>query len=655
MEHRTDIDGLRAIAVLLVIVFHFFPSAAPGGFIGVDVFFVISGYLITGILVKSLEEGALSIRGFYGRRIIRLLPALLTMLVTIIAMGWFVLLAKEFIDLGEQVIAAGVFSSNIFLIFQTNYFNLDAQTKPLLHLWSLGAEEQFYIFYPILLLMLFKARVKMGISLALMAFAGFALSLSIASSDEVQAFYSPVSRMWELLVGALVYVFHHRVPSLQPSLLLRASRTFLFVAGLGSIALGVYLIRPGHPYPSWQTLLPTIGTAAIILVRKPSRLHVALLSNSLSTYLGRISYPLYLWHWPFISVATILSAGEPSLLVRLVIVSITLGLSIGTYHFIECPIRASQRQRFWVTGLLAGLAGVTVLGTSIVLSDGFPERRAALSLPTEGKMPVYAQSCSALTGVQYKDDWCHPYEPEQASRILLLGDSFSAPYASTLAALARHSPLPFKQYARGQCAPLLNYGPKACQMLLSSILSKVDLSRVETVILALDWRQYIDGTEYFHMEDAHPESADSFVKALQETVDYWQLAGKRVVIFYAPPQGANPRACMPRAFSLRRQKNCLMPRGFAERNERGYREKLSAILGKREGILYFDPFKYLCDQSYCVGKNDGKLLYVDRVEHPRAERNFVWNHLSEDGAELLAIRGKEELETLLSPKSSSAP
>ena len=649
MKHRDDIDGLRAIAIVLTLMFHLFPSLLPGGFVGVDVFFVISGYLITGILAEALDRGTFSIGGFYARRIIRLLPSLLTVLLAVLVIGWLALFANELLDLGKQVVAAGLFSSNILLILTTNYFNPDAQTKPLLHLWSLGVEEQFYIAYPLLLFALTKARVRPMVPLVLIAAGTFALAIAVAPMHQVQAFYSPVTRAWELLIGAILQLMHRRFPPAGRSAALTAGRLLLFGAGVAAIGAGAWSIEAGKPYPTWLALLPTIGAAAIIAVRQPSIAQSIALSNGAITYLGRISYPLYLWHWPFISVATILSAGEPALKIRLWILVLSVLLSVVTYHLIEAPIRHSRHRRFWVASLITGLVLVSSLGAAAWLTGGFPGRRAATMLPPDAFAYTFKESCYEVTKTRYGDDWCHPHTQTEPPTVLLLGDSFSAPYASALVELSKSKHFAFKQYGRGQCAPLFNYGPQPCRELLSAALSATDLSQVETVILALDWRQYINGKVYYLMPNASPESAESFARALRETVDYWLAKGKRLVIFYGPPQGANPLECVTRSFSLKKGKDCRIPRADAERNDGGYRSKLAAVLAGRTGVLFFDPFPYLCDEEYCQVKEGREFLYVDRVVQDK-DASMFWNHLSEPGGELVAQRGDKEMANLLGLK-----
>ena len=655
LPYSPEVDGLRAVAVVTTMWFHFFPSQLPGGFVGVDIFFVISGYLITGVILSDLSHGSFSLRTFYARRIRRILPALCIVLATVLAAGWFLLLANEYMNLGKQAVAAGGFASNIALIYETNYFNPISDTMPLLHLWSLGVEEQFYIFWPLIVALCWRSRGRLATATVMLAVVSFLFNLRYTPHDEVQAFYSPVTRVWELMVGALVALGHRSSTGPNPAKLtyrLNLSGA-LFLIGATLLLVSFFGIHPHDPFPGWRALLPTCGAALLIATRSPSQLHKLLLSNRLMVGIGLISYPLYLWHWPLLSYATILSSGEPSLGMRYLLLAATFALSIATYFCFEGPIRRGKSRRWKIVVPLVALAALTTFGGAVYHYQGFSHRPAALPVtPSSSKQP-YQQSCQSITqNPHYNDDWCNPHLPAAPPTVLLLGDSLSAPYSVMLMELTKSHPFSFRQFARGQCPSLLDYGPQPCRELLAKVLRQDFIKDIQTVIITADWRSYVYGKHYIFFPDAHDDAADSFATALRTTVDYWEKLGKRVVILYSPPQGMNLEACVPRRFSLTDPATCRYTRKQAEERDAQYRSKLADILGQRPNVMYFDPFKFLCTESTCMVTSKGEYMYVDTVKSG-TQPPFIWNHMSVYGAQYLARTAEAELTRLIT--SANAP
>jgi peptidoglycan/LPS O-acetylase OafA/YrhL len=654
LPYRSDIDGLRALAVISTLWFHFFPTYLPGGFIGVDIFFVISGYLITGVIITDLTLGTFSLRGFYARRIKRILPALCLLLTTVGALGWMVLLGNEYEKVGKHLLAAGAFASNILLLFETSYFNPISETMPLLHLWSLGVEEQFYIVWPLIVALLWRSRGTLFATTLVIALSSFVFNLQTTPLDGVFAFYSPFTRVWELMIGALIALGHRSFPSshvTRPADLVSPSGA-LFIIGCALLVIGFLCVGPLDPFPGWRALIPTCGAGCIIAARSPSRLQSLALSNRLMVGIGLISYPLYLWHWPLLSYATILSSGDPSGEVLWILIGATIALSLLTYFCFERPIKRGARHRWKVIVPLLALVTITSFGGSVYLSNGYPQRTAALPISSQGLAAPYASSCARLTGEpDYRDDWCNPHIPYDHPKILLLGDSFSAPYSAMLVELGKTHPVPFQQFARGQCTSLLGYGPPQCRELLDKILSQDFVKDITTVVIALDWRSYLYGKHYILMENAQDDTAMSFTTALQTTLDYWKRLGKRIVIFYSPPQGMNLDACIARRFSLSDPESCRYTREQAERRDAEYRTKLAEIMGNRPNITYFDPFPFLCDGKNCMVTHRGDFMYRDTVKS-ETEPPFIWNHLSQYGAEFLAHASRAELIRILDSRQN---
>ena len=296
IEHyRADIDGLRAAAVLAVVGFHAFPGALQGGFIGVDIFFVISGFLISSILFKSLARNDLSLIEFYSRRVRRIFPALAFVLLLSLSAGWFLLLPKDYAQLGKHVWAGALFVSNLILWSEAGYFDQASHAKPLLHLWRLGIEEQFYLFYPIILAVIWKAQRAVGWTLLLLTAASFTSNIHLVMADPLATFYSPLTRFWELSVGGLVALQRHHKPLSIDSSRAVIKSTVSFV-GTGLILVPALLLSTHSIFPGWWASLPVAGAAAVLWAGPQAFINRYLFSNRIMVWIGLISYPLYLWH-----------------------------------------------------------------------------------------------------------------------------------------------------------------------------------------------------------------------------------------------------------------------------------------------------------------------------------------------------------------------
>ena len=285
-NYRPDIDGLRAFAVLSVVLYHAFPKEVRGGYVGVDIFFVISGFLISSILFNEMTEDRFSFTTFYGRRIRRIFPALAVCLAAVLAYGFVSLTPSELAQLGKHVFFGAGFLSNIVLWSESGYFDSAASLKPLLHLWSLGIEEQFYIIWPALLWMVFRMKAKVGRLLVVLFLASFAINVALSITNISDDFYLPVSRFWELLAGA--GLAWRRQIVLTPNV-----RSWISFAGLAALLTSVALFTPGIRFPGWPALLPVAGAVAVILAGPEAPVNRIVFSNRAVVFVGLISYPLY--------------------------------------------------------------------------------------------------------------------------------------------------------------------------------------------------------------------------------------------------------------------------------------------------------------------------------------------------------------------------
>jgi peptidoglycan/LPS O-acetylase OafA/YrhL len=368
--YRADIDGLRAVAVLAVIGFHAFPARVPGGFTGVDVFFVISGYLISTIIFTGLAGGRFSFATFYARRIKRIFPALATVLVACFAAGWFLLYATPFAALGKHIAGGAGFVSNFVLWREAGYFDADADTKPLLHLWSLGIEEQFYLVWPLMAVVAWRARMNLLALTMLVFVVSFALNIEGIRRDLVGTFYSPWRRFWELTAGSMLaaFVLNHETR------LGGRARDLLGVAGMALVIAGVAGIDRTRHFPGLWALIPVTGTFLLIVSGPGAWVNRVVLSHRAMVGIGLISYPLYLWHWPLLSFARLVESETPAAPVRVAAILASFVLAWLTYRLIETPIRFGPRRAWVVPMLCIAMAACFGAGYYTFSNGGFVER-----------------------------------------------------------------------------------------------------------------------------------------------------------------------------------------------------------------------------------------------------------------------------------------
>ncbi len=378
MKYRPDVDGLRAVAVLSVLGFHAFPEYVPGGFIGVDVFFVISGYLISSIIIAALQEGRFTFGGFYARRIRRIFPALVVVLGACYAAGWFLLFADAFMQLGKHIAAGAGFVANFVLARESGYFDNAVETKPLMHLWSLGIEEQFYLVWPLAAFLVWKSRGN------LLVFASIVLTLSMISNvetvrrDLVGDFYSPTTRFWELMAGtvlACVEVDRSNLSRRMSAWLEQCRarhwlRDAAALAGVLAIAIAVFALSRARHYPGLWALFPVGGAWLLIAAGPDAAINRGVLARRAMVWVGLISYPLYLWHWPLLSFARLLMNEIPPPAIRAGALAVSFVLAWLTYRLIETPIRFGPRRVVVVPILCAAMAGLLAAGYVTFQQDG---------------------------------------------------------------------------------------------------------------------------------------------------------------------------------------------------------------------------------------------------------------------------------------------
>ena len=380
-KYRSDIDGLRAIAVLAVVIFHGFPNFIGSGFIGVDIFFVISGFLISNIVLENLQNDTFSFVDFYSRRIKRIFPSLAVVLISCLVFGWFALLADELNQLGKHTAAGASFISNLVLWSEAGYFDNSAETKPLLHLWSLGIEEQFYIVWPLLLWLTWRSKFSLIFMIAIGATLSFVLSVKGVKVDPTATFYSPQTRFWELMVGSLLawisaysmnlnFLNRNNLPKERWLELVKKASNLSSNLGLLLLVYGFWKIEKSFSFPGQWALIPVLGAALIILGGPSAWVNRTILSNKLLVWVGLVSFPLYLWHWPILSYGRIIYNETPSVEFRLIAVCSSFLLAWLTLKIVEKPFRfGPMRNHVKVTILCGCIVVIGLAGFAISRSD----------------------------------------------------------------------------------------------------------------------------------------------------------------------------------------------------------------------------------------------------------------------------------------------
>jgi peptidoglycan/LPS O-acetylase OafA/YrhL len=626
ISYRRDIDGLRAIAVLSVVLFHAFPSALRGGFIGVDIFFVISGFLISSIVLKELGQGHFSFAGFYARRVKRIFPALILVMGASLAFGWFALFPDEYQQLGKHVVGGAGFSANFFYWAQIGYFDTAAETKPLLHLWSLGIEEQFYIFWPAVLLLAWKRRANLLTVTAGLALLSFLVNLGGIAHHASATFYSPASRAWELLLGVALACIELqpasaaglRLPKLAPNL--RAA------AGVVLLALGLALITRELPFPGSLALLPTLGAVLLIGAGPQAWFNRVVLSNPVLVWIGLISYPLYLWHWPLLSFAQIVESHRSAPAIRAGAVALAVLLAWLTWRLVERPLRfgAGRAKVAVLCALMAATAGV---GGYLYLNDGLPTRTPIQENQANLKALVVvedrdnAAACKKRYGFDKIEDYCLLADVNKDPTVALLGDSHAY---HVVAGLSRYySSLGENLLLLGTRHPYWGLAPgddpyqKATQHMLEQALNTAS---IRTVVFSthLRFNRLPEGKEH--------------VDAARETFRRFIAAGKHVIFMVdIPILPFDPRSCIKRAgvASSATTSPCAIPRSTWDMQGAEHRAILKELAREFPQVEWFESSSALCDANYCQAMNNGRLMYRDT------------NHLSYDGDLLVGKRFAE--------------
>jgi peptidoglycan/LPS O-acetylase OafA/YrhL len=597
IAYRKDIDGLRALAVLSTIVYHAFPKYASGGFVGVDIFFVISGFLITKIITSNLESNSFSFIEFYSRRIKRIFPALFLVLVICYAFGWFALYASEFKILGQHIATSAGFIQNFNLSHEIAYFEKNVEAKPLIHLWSLSIEEQFYLLWPAIVWILYKSRINLFGTFLCLASISFCINIYSIQSDPINAFYSPLSRSWELLVGALCTCFSFG-NSKGTRQLNQIHSNLLSYIGILLIAIAIFLINAKNSFPGWWALLPTIGAALLILATSKANVNNILLSNKVMVWLGVISYPLYLWHWILLSFGQIISAGQLSSLCKIILIAISTGLAFLTTKYWERLFRHKDKKVVII--LIAAITLIGYQGWSAYIRDGLDFRHKN-SFDINGGAPSHDDiQCQRKYHI-YEAFFCKLSSAGQKKiGTALIGDSvahnsfkglerYYLSNGKSFVMMGWPGQLPFLQLPNHD-----NFSNESSEKMNRLIVSLSHDENISEVILGM-----------------HDIDLNNLQKSqLEETIQYFIKNRKQIILIGPPPTlSFNPIECigMP-PFRPIHNKECIQDVNKIRQEYFNARLQLKKI-AELYNIKFFDTYQQLCIGNECPIKIEDNLLY----------------------------------------------
>jgi len=617
LDYRPDIDGLRAVAVLFVLGFHAFPNWFRGGFVGVDIFFVISGFLISAIIFKNLKSGSFNYREFQRRRIKRIFPALIVVLSATLLAGWFTLLGPEYRNLGKYVAASAVFLPNFALWNEAGYFESAAELKPLLHLWSLGIEEQFYLFWPLLVAVVWRRKVNLFKLLALICIVSFAINIIATYTAPVAAFYSPLSRFWELMIGAGLAWLSLRQPAHAADY-----ANIKSVVGMILLLQCALLLNDQKAFPGWWALLPTIGSSLLISAGPESWLNRHVLNSSALVFIGKISYPLYLWHWPLLSFAWIVGDGAPSTSVRVGLLSLAFVLALITYLFAEKPIHSDVERAIGARQLIMVMVAAGLCGALLYVTDGMKFRSvngnpAGFDLDFESDPKFNSCFLKENEGLPF-NSLCDGANAEAIRPLVLVwGDSHAQSLALGLDEQSKLRNFDFAVFTASACPPVIDFDVAArpqCQSINRFVLEKVRSLKPHTVILSAFWYLY-NGYQGFSELD-YNKLARTIDLLKREQVANIVLVGQLPTFLIDQPKVGN------RVFVSGKVDRTFYKFNF---ESAAVNEKIRDLAAEQK-VNFVSPLDLLCNDSGClISALPTKLVPLswDYAHPTRAGANYI--------------------------------
>jgi peptidoglycan/LPS O-acetylase OafA/YrhL len=649
MKYRPEIDGLRAVAVIPVILFHAGFEYFSGGFVGVDVFFVISGYLITTIILSEKEKGNFSLINFYERRARRIIPALFFVMLASTFASWFWLAPAHMKDFSESLLAVSLFSSNILFWQETGYWGVVNELKPLLHTWSLAVEEQYYVFFPLFLMLMWRFGKRWILSsFIFIALGSLSLSHWAAYNLPSANFFLLPTRGWELAIGAgVAFYFLYRKNTMRSLLSHKTVDDFLSLFGLILIGYAVFVFDEKTPFPSLYALVPTIGTALIIVFSSKETLSGKLLGSKIPVAIGLISYSAYLWHQPLFVFARHVSVEEPSKVIFGILAISSMLLAYISWKFVETPFRKrggfSRKHVFSLTAV--GSAIFIVFGLMGNITDGYKTRLSNAALKIE--------SSANDANVRNLDVLGDTLNIGGA----ILGDSHAKAIVQSLNDALLNEKFGLKSYIKNGCPPvrglyrhdMASYGD-VCDLHYKRAYGEIiSDNSLQTVVIAARFTLYLessrfdngeggveigkttyviyDGIEFKNEVRPLPQRQALIATKITEDVKMLLDAGKKVVLIYPIPEVGwdAPRIGQNKAWKSGQDVTISTSyKQFITRNK--YTFSVLDSLGEHEKLIRVYPHEFFCNtymQNRCVAIFESNSFYRDS------------NHLSNAGANLI--------------------
>ena len=645
-NYRLDIDGLRGFQILALIGFHGFPTIFPGGYIGVSIFFVISGYLISTIIFKGLDKNEFNFLDFYSRRIRRIFPSLIAILLFSLIFGWISLLPDEFMQLGKYISGGSLFIDNFISWFESGYFDRQSEFKPLLHLWSLGIEEQFYIFWPFVLWLFYRNKINLLWLTLIVSLISFGLNIYIIHVDVAEAFYAPWTRFWEILFGGILGYFHLYKKSVNIPLCKKYSFTYLFkygpFFGICILFFGVLFFNKNINYPGLYALLPVAGALLLIGGDKSSWVNRVFLSNKFIVWFGLISYPLYLWHWTLLSFLRVIYGSEPPLTFRIIAVFISIVFSWATYIFIENPIRFGGFVRIKLYLLSFFLIFFGVIGFYVYCNLGLPGRNAIKNLKLYQSeiinISAKEEQCLLHLGIKNVDfDYCRFANAHADTTIAIIGDSHANVAFDGLSEFFSKKSINTLLLGNVGCPPFLGseYGntdmdknlcKKKIEQIYSILFSQRDVKKVVVITLGATYVNngyhllqevsgFAGGRHYIGHQKFH-NSLQGFINKINENHMSTFLVTENPELSFGPEQ------CSSRPLQINTSQCSMREEDVVVRQS-----QYLNIINNLYDVLVINSTPLFCNGSQCDVFYGGKSLYIDGDHLSNAGSRHLANYV----------------------------
>ena len=624
LKYNPSIDGLRGIAISLVLIFHIWPEYFSFGYVGVDIFFVLSGYLITQIIYTKLESNTFSLKEFYRNRIRRIFPALIVVLSTTLLIGYLFMFPSELGQLGKHIKSSAFFYENFRLIGEVGYWDESAVLKPLLHFWSLAIEEQFYIFWPIVFIVLYRLRFNIVVTLCIL----FLVLFSLPFVTEFDKFYHTLSRAWELALGGFVFVVSYKYKNISE--VLNKYKVWIYIAFFLSIAFSY----GNTAFSTYKTFLIALSSALLILSLSHEKTKT-IFSNNILVFIGLISFPLYLWHYIFISYTHIFGI-ELNIITGLSLIFISVIFSYLTYRYIEIYARSKASYRF-AFGLFIIVLSIGFFGNYIAKKDGLPNRDHLESnedfekqfikpkLKNEDGIKLITETLNYTP----KQSFLKATSSSKSNNVLVAGDSHAYVAYEGISQEYKKRSINTLLFGTNSC-PLYK-GPGIGTSIESSknctkrsqefyeFLEKMDFLRIflfsrgpkyfeKKGFGTVDNEDSIKNLSYFN----NIEHKKQFWLNVLNTMKYFDKQNKEVYIILENPElGFIPKNyCGKRPFNVF-NKECKVEYTKYIKRMNEYKTKMINLAKRYKNIFVIDIEEVFCDKDYCYGIKDGKMLYSD--------------------------------------------